>query len=1053
MLQPLFTQSPPCAYTMAKLFASQHANETMMMTTTTTTNTKDVEISQALLEEAIKSEDLDENNVQPQYQRWTALHQHLQQHSTQNRDIYPKIVRYLLCHIVVKNDSEKFGTDDHDRKTQLVQDILATCAAVVPLLVWQQALQVLQVLSERPTGKNTEARSKIRRDVVAADNVRITPVSTTTDASTDQDLLMKPRTTTATTRAGLDEEEAKALSFLNESSELPWSPTALETTLKALLRLLVPETTAASKSNGILDAIPVPFVLRVVQDEKVSTQPTSNVQNNQLSSNQLSNNQQQQQDALVIWVRSLLRLPRLVANACQRQKRGVPRVWWSNPLSSASSAAVEFSSSSSSLRTLEYRLLRQALAHALSRTGNTPDTASSLAQAYAAQFLVALIRQNGATHTVAQVLVQASRCNPKIGEEETTEDDATATTSSLPQQTLSGFLTNLVCRRALTPRETAVLWNACHQYDMATENWYKNHPEPPSMVLGRALLGASTAVQTAAVYQVLFNALSSFGIAQQEHVRCLIRVLLSLEPLSTSSALDWVESENSDSDEDDEARTTPTYPTVWTHGQRVLAQQTVQVARKWSSVTYVRHTDPALQVGAGKFLEWALPHLQQLPVSSEITLCIVDGVTPRLESSQSLIRQNGMRVAEALATVLGQDLSFDELREGESHQTNPAVASEEKEANNENSDKVQQVENDDDDGDDSIWDDRDDEDFQPYGLDDDEDDLRPTPRPTYLRDALDLLRTPESEDFARSHHETALLELPVLVRARPMDLVDVAPSLAMQVLRMENKFNLENFGDLVASCLVALTVAQPVSVAESLIAEIFRDGSLSDRLKALGALGQAAFELSGYKDQQKKFEALGATRRLLNNRPKTSGRRALVSESEASTVETGKNTRRWRKRTTVAMINNEFSRVAPMWFYGLLQSFIERREDTVLWGGAVGATLLSKFILTLAMIVELAGRGRATEIMAKDLFECVWGFRQAEVSEVRTASLCSVCVAIGNMQEDHLLMVLGDESISRSLKHVAYNDPEQECRQVATDIAQKIKNVVAAMGPLMIESI
>ena len=115
--------------------------------------------------------------------------------------------------------------------------------------------------------------------------------------------------------------------------------------------------------------------------------------------------------------------------------------------------------------------------------------------------------------------------------------------------------------------------------------------------------------------------------------------------------------------------------------------------------------------------------------------------------------------------------------------------------------------------------------------------------------------------------------------------------------------------------------------------------------------------------------------------------------------------------------------------------------------------LLSKLLLALAMIVELSGRGRATEAMAKDLFECVWGFRQAEVSDVRIASLCAVASAISSMQDDRLLQVLSDErpgSFSSTLKQIVMQDPDQECRDAAATIARNVTQSLESMGPLLL---
>jgi hypothetical protein len=148
-------------------------------------------------------------------------------------------------------------------------------------------------------------------------------------------------------------------------------------------------------------------------------------------------------------------------------------------------------------------------------------------------------------------------------------------------------------------------------------------------------------------------------------------------------------------------------------------------------------------------------------------------------------------------------------------------------------------------------------------------------------------------------------------------------------------------------------------------------------------------------------------------------------------------------------IVNKFTAVAPTWFYALLGNFIERRQDAVLWGGSVGSALLSKLLFSLAVVVELSGRGRMTEIMAKELFELAWGFRQAEVPEVRIAALCSVASAITNMHSNDLLLILYDnraDSLSYSLKQIVSSDPDQECRDMATKISHSVAQALEASG-------
>jgi hypothetical protein len=140
-----------------------------------------------------------------------------------------------------------------------------------------------------------------------------------------------------------------------------------------------------------------------------------------------------------------------------------------------------------------------------------------------------------------------------------------------------------------------------------------------------------------------------------------------------------------------------------------------------------------------------------------------------------------------------------------------------------------------------------DDDLVPYSLEDDEEDLRETPRPLSLTECLTFLRAVETEETAYSQHEAGLQEVSSLVRSRPVDLPDLAVPLAVQLLRMENKFNLPNFAKMRHTALCSLTVQEPMLVGQRLIVELYEDSGLSDRLNVLAALNEAAMELCGDK--------------------------------------------------------------------------------------------------------------------------------------------------------------------------------------------------------------
>ena len=155
------------------------------------------------------------------------------------------------------------------------------------------------------------------------------------------------------------------------------------------------------------------------------------------------------------------------------------------------------------------------------------------------------------------------------------------------------------------------------------------------------------------------------------------------------------------------------------------------------------------------------------------------------------------------------------------------------------------------DDEDSVWEEKSDQrHLDAYDVEDDEEDLMETPRPRYLRDCLELLRTPETDDHACSKQESALEYLPQLLQgeAKPADLPDLAVPLALELMRMEDKFGIKNFSERKLISVISLTSEEPLSVGQRLILLLWEDIAFMDRLDVLTVLSESAFELSGNKE-------------------------------------------------------------------------------------------------------------------------------------------------------------------------------------------------------------
>lgn len=172
-------------------------------------------------------------------------------------------------------------------------------------------------------------------------------------------------------------------------------------------------------------------------------------------------------------------------------------------------------------------------------------------------------------------------------------------------------------------------------------------------------------------------------------------------------------------------------------------------------------------------------------------------------------------------------------------------------------------------------------------------------------------------------------------------------------------------------------------------------------------------------------------------------------------------TRRWGKGrhpdAKQQRLENRFAPVAPEWFYLLFGRFVQCKENTTLWGGDVGATLLSSLILTLSRILSCTGPFTpGVDVLAKDLWELVWSFRSADVAQVRSAVLYAVGTAIGFLRDDTLMTLLLDssnENLITSIQWICDNDPDQECRAIANQLRYVVVASLKAMdhSHLMLE--
>jgi hypothetical protein len=194
--------------------------------------------------------------------------------------------------------------------------------------------------------------------------------------------------------------------------------------------------------------------------------------------------------------------------------------------------------------------------------------------------------------------------------------------------------------------------------------------------------------------------------------------------------------------------------------------------------------------------------------------------------------------------------------------------------------------------------------------------------------------------------------------------------------------------------------------------------------------------------------------------PRISGRRELLRESECKrsdhsiatlpNVALDDRTRRWGKGrhqdVEPKSIVNRFARVAPEWFYLLMGRFVSCKDNSTLWGGEIGATLLSSMIVTFSRMVICCGPYTpGVDVLANDLLELVWPFRIADVAQVRAAVLYGVGTAMGHLRDETMVTWLLNARSSydssnpiTNIRFMVNNDPDSECRTLANQLSYTI---------------
>ncbi len=456
-------------------------------------------------------------------------------------------------------------------------------------------------------------------------------------------------------------------------------------------------------------------------------------------------------------------------------------------------------------------------------------------------------------------------------------------------------------------------------------------------------------------------------------------------------------------------------------GSELLLEALNRVSCVWAEPAFVHRSPPRSQAFVTEFILEASKSLgmsSELNSSSECVLYLIRGVGVRLGMSNLDTRRQGLLVGETVSHIVGEPISFDELRHMEERNAAKEIEScsddhlskkktvaltaavDVSSSVEEQKEVVQQQygvgEPD--------WDDpdcvllplrvppRESEAMAPVlekkkkgeENEDPEDELLPydpplsrkAKLPQYLHHVISRLEVTLDNDSWESQ-KSALVALPTIISRNPPDLQHNCSRLLRDLVFLEDRFGIPGFEELRVEGMIAVSASEPCTAAISLC-NLFFDSSTS--------VGSKYIIL---------HVLIGTAKRLskIGNRAILHGESNRSCGTTAVTQQLGKNTRRWglRQERTVPSFQNRFTMVAPAFVYGLLRGCTATRTKVELWGHADSAPLLAKVLGALSCFMECTSTGYAAETLGKDVAWFAWAFRNSLHAELRAAVVVVIC--------------------------------------------------------------
>ncbi|XP_039216659.1 telomere length regulation protein TEL2 homolog [Crotalus tigris] len=474
-----------------------------------------------------------------------------------------------------------------------------------------------------------------------------------------------------------------------------------------------------------------------------------------------------------------------------------------------------------------------------------------------------------------------------------------------------------------------------------------------------------------------------------------------------------------------------------------------ELLETWSSSSAVKHSPAEQQLYISKAILLCLSHLKEGEISAnrqELLTSLMEGMKCHLDSNLPRIRRMGMVVAEGVSAQItpeGPALVFqyeedDEIKELKSLLTQRLEETSDTEPSNPGDSRPNRTASTDlhssvtppdldtsadpEKGVDSELDS--DDDLVPYDMSQDRE-LKKTRAPAYIRDCFEILTGPEDAE----KYEAAVGVLETLIRRDTATAQEMSVELAKVLLHLEEKSYIEGFVGLRQGALVAVTVADPIRVANYLTSEFYSlNYSLRQRIDILDVLAVSAQELSRPTSSPSKPHPSRPSIQIISRDASSPDWKKVVDERIRS------KTRRFAKGLSQAEqlgAPNQFTPVAGHFFFPLLRNFDRPLTTFDLLGD--DHLVLGRLVHTLAILMYFAVNAAVTPAMGKALLEFVWALRFHTDTYVRHGLLSSVSSILLGVPAEYLLEDMTEELLETQawLADVAEKDPDGDCRHLA----------------------